>query len=167
LLIPDSLKLWKTCLTLYECGVAHAAQIDVLFFSEDRIDVGLLHLYERMRIGYNKGFPSSIWATGSTVRVNQTLQLGTETGVTGSPLTYWVNGVKGGNAQLGTVDSNGLYTAPALVPTPDNSVTITSLANAFPQDTPGMVKVSVLNPIPIINSVTPSSFSEGRTDRSG
>jgi len=95
------------------------------------------------------------------VRVSQTLQLGTETGVTGSPLTYWVNGVKGGNAQFGTVDSKGLYTAPALVPTPDNSVTITSLANAFPQDTPGMAKVSVLNPIPIINSVTPSMFSEG------
>ncbi len=111
--------------------------------------------------GYDNGFPSSIWTTGSTVRVNQTLQLGTETGVTGSPLTYWVNGVKGGNAQFGTVDSKGLYTAPALVPTPDNSVTITSLANAFPQDTPGMAKVSVLNPVPIINSVTPSTFSEG------
>lgn len=111
--------------------------------------------------GYDKGFPSSIWTTGSTVRVSQTLQLGTETGVTGSPLTYWVNGVKGGNAQFGTVDSKGLYTAPALVPTPDNSVTITSLANAFPQDTPGMAKVSVLNPIPIISSVTPSMFSEG------
>jgi uncharacterized protein (DUF1800 family) len=111
--------------------------------------------------GYDKGFPSSIWAIGSTVRVSLTLQLGTETGVTGSPLTYWVNGVKGGNAQLGTVDSKGLYTAPAVVPTPDNSVTITSLANAFPQDTPGMVKISVLNPIPIINSVTPSTFSEG------
>jgi hypothetical protein len=35
---------------------------------------------------YDKGFPSSIWATDSTVRVSQTL--GTETGVTGSPLTY-------------------------------------------------------------------------------
>jgi hypothetical protein len=64
--------------------------------------------------GYDKDFPSSIWATGSTVRVSQTLQLGTETGVTGSPLTYWVNGVKGGNAQFGTVDSSDLYTAPAL-----------------------------------------------------
>jgi uncharacterized protein (DUF1800 family) len=113
--------------------------------------------------GYDKGFPSSIWVPGSTVRVSQTLQLSTETGVTGSPLTFWVNGVQGGNAQVGTIDKNGLYTAPAIVPTPDNSVTITSLANAFPQDTPGMVKVSVLNPIPIINSVTPSGFPEGMT----
>src|SRR5271170_6166124 len=113
--------------------------------------------------GFDKGFPSSIWAPGSAVRVSQTLQLSTETSITGSLLTFWVNGVQGGNAQFGTIDKNGLYTAPAVVPTPDNSVTITSLATAFPHDTPGMVKVSVLNPIPIINSVTPSGFSEGIT----
>jgi uncharacterized protein (DUF1800 family) len=111
--------------------------------------------------GYDKGFPSSIWVSEGAVRVNQTMQLGTETSITGSALTYWVNGVQGGNAQFGMVDKNGLYTAPAVVPTPDNSVTITSLANAFPHDTPGMVKASVPNPIPIINSVTPSSFPEG------
>ncbi len=112
--------------------------------------------------GFDRGYPSYIAAPGSAVRVNQTLQLTTETKVTGSPMSFWVNGVLGGDAKVGTIDSNGLYTAPALVPSP-NTVTITSLATKFPQDIPGSVAVSVLNPIPIINTVTPSSFSEGTT----
>ncbi len=110
--------------------------------------------------GFDKGYPSYIAAPGSAVRVNQTLQLSTESKVTGSPMTFWVNGVQGGDATVGTIDANGLYTAPAIVPTP-NAVTITSLATNFPGDIPGSVTVSVLNPIPIINTVNPSSFSEG------
>ena len=43
----------------------------------------------------------------------------------GSPMTFYVNGIQGGNAELGTVDSKGLYTAPAIVPVP-NTVTITA-----------------------------------------
>jgi uncharacterized protein (DUF1800 family) len=110
--------------------------------------------------GFDKGYPSYIATPSGAVRVNQTLQLSTQSKVTGSPMNFWVNGVQGGDATVGTVDANGLYTAPAIVPT-SNSVTITSLATNFPGDTPGSVTVNVLNPIPIINSVTPSSFSEG------
>jgi uncharacterized protein (DUF1800 family) len=110
--------------------------------------------------GFDKGYPSFISAPNSTVRVSQTLQLSTQSKTTGSPMSFWVNGVLGGDAKVGTIDSNGLYTAPTAVPAP-NVVTITSLATNFPGDTPGSVTVSVLNPIPIITSVTPSSFSEG------
>jgi uncharacterized protein (DUF1800 family) len=113
--------------------------------------------------GFQKGFPSYISAPNNVLRVGQTVQLTTETAITGSPVAFWVNGVPGGNAELGTVDSNGLYTAPAITPSPNNTVTITSLATQFPQDTPGLVTVSVLNPIPIVNSVTPSGFTEGTT----
>jgi uncharacterized protein (DUF1800 family) len=111
--------------------------------------------------GFDKGYPSFISAPNSAVRVSQTLQLSTQSKTTGSPMSFWVNGVLGGDAKVGTIDSNGLYTAPANVPTPNNTVTITSLATNFPQDTPGSVTVSVLNPIPIITTVTPSSFTEG------
>ena len=111
--------------------------------------------------GFDKGYPSFISAPSTTVRVNQTIQLTTQSATTGSPMNFWVNGVLGGSDTLGTVDSKGLYTAPAIIPTPSNTVTITSLATAFPQDTPGSVTVSVLNPIPIIKTVTPGSFSEG------
>lgn len=111
--------------------------------------------------GFVKGYPSRISMPSSTVRVNQTIQLATQSAITGSPMSFWVNGVLGGNAELGTIDSKGLYTAPTLIPTPSNAVTITSLATNFPQDTPGSVTISVLNPIPIITTVTPATFSEG------
>ena len=61
---------------------------------------------------------------------------------------------------LGTVDSNGLYTAPAIVPVP-NSVTITATSVDHPTFPQGSASVSVLNPIPIVNTVTPSTFPEG------
>lgn len=111
--------------------------------------------------GFDKGYASFISAPSSTVRVGQTLQLSTQTKITGSPMSFWVNGVLGGDAKVGTIDSNGLFTAPATVPSPSNVVTITSLATNFPNDTPGSVTISVLNPIPIITTVTPSSFTEG------
>ncbi len=111
--------------------------------------------------GFDKGYASFISAPSATVRVSQTLQLSTQTKTTGSPVSFWVNGVLGGDATVGTIDSNGLYTAPAAIPTPTNVVTITSLATNFPQDTPGSVTVSVLNPIPIISTVAPGTFTEG------
>ena len=111
--------------------------------------------------GFKKGFPSQISAATNSVRVNQTVQLSNESVITGSPMTYWVNGIKGGNSTIGTIDSNGLYTAPAITPLPDNTVTITSLATKFPNDTPGSVAIAVLNPIPIISGVTPSALTEG------
>jgi uncharacterized protein (DUF1800 family) len=113
--------------------------------------------------GFAPSFPGAVTAPVSAVRVNQTVQLITNSVITQSPMAFSVNGVPGGNAKFGTVDSKGVYTAPAIVPTPINTVTITSVATLFPQDPAGSVTLSVLNPVPIIDSVTPSSFSEGTT----
>ncbi len=102
-----------------------------------------------------------ISTTASTIRVNQQIQIVNNEKITGVPLTFYVNGIAGGNAQLGTIDSNGLYTAPAIVPVPNN-ITITSASSnaAYP---PGQAALAVLNPIPILSSVTPTGFSEGVT----
>ena len=70
---------------------------------------------------------AAISASSSTIRVNQQIKLTTHWQLPGSVLTFSVNGVPGGNAELGTVDASGMYTAPAIVPVP-NSVTITSVA---------------------------------------
>src|SRR5271170_493860 len=43
--------------------------------------------------------------------------------MTGKSWTWSVNGIAGGNATLGTIDANGNYSAPALLPTP-NTITI-------------------------------------------
>ncbi len=103
-----------------------------------------------------------ILASGSTVRVTQQLQITPKQLFTGDHLTYSVNGVAGGNAEFGTITSAGLYTAPAVVPTP-NTVTITATSAVFPTAAPGSVAVQVWNPVPVLGAVTPSTFSEGTT----
>ena len=79
---------------------------------------------------------------------------------TEAPVTWSVNGIPGGNADIGTISSTGLYTAPAIVPLPNNQVTIGSSAEIYPSSK-GSYGVSVLNPIPIVTTITPGSFSEG------
>ena len=46
-------------------------------------------------------------------------------------VTWQVNGVAGGNSSVGTIDATGLYTAPAIVPSPA-SVTVTAVLQANP-----------------------------------
>jgi uncharacterized protein (DUF1800 family) len=111
--------------------------------------------------GLAPGFASYIASPTNTLRVNQTVQLANNAAFTGSPMVYSVNGVVGGNDKLGTVDSNGVYTAPAIVPVPSNTVVITAQATNYPKDTPGSVTLNVWNPIPIIGSATPANFAEG------
>jgi len=112
--------------------------------------------------GVNPDMAAYITSTQNTLRVGETAQIDRiAANITGTALVYSVNGVQGGDAKFGTVDSNGVYTAPAIVPSPNNVVTITSVAANFPNGKPGSVAFTVLNPIPVINSVTPSTFPEG------
>lgn len=46
-------------------------------------------------------------------------------------VTWQVNGVSGGSATVGTIDTNGLYTAPVVIPNPA-SVTITAFLQSAP-----------------------------------
>ena len=108
------------------------------------------------------GYFTAISAASGTIRVNQQIQIVNNAKKTGVPLIFSVNGIVGGDGELGTVDGNGVYTAPAIVPIP-NTVTITSVASKFPSYPPGSVTLGVLNPIPVLGSVTPSGFSEGTT----
>src|SRR3984885_5300873 len=97
---------------------------------------------------------SAISAGGNNLRVTQTMQLKTE-----APVTWSVNGIPGGNSDIGTVSSSGVYTAPAIVPLPNNQVTIESSSEIYPSK--GSYNVSVLNPIPIVTNIAPGAFSEG------
>jgi len=106
---------------------------------------------------------AAISAASSTIRVNQQLQFNAVRPFPTDHLTYFVNGVEGGNAQTGTISSTGLYTAPAVVPTPNNTVTVTATSALFPTAPAGSVAVQVWNPIPVLGAVTPSAFTEGTT----
>lgn len=102
---------------------------------------------------------------GTDVRVNNTLNFGlTVEGTTNPAVTLQVNGVPGGNSMIGTavVNSDGsiTYTAPAVVPAPNDVVqlTITSVDNP----TVSLAQnISVMNPIPILTSASPMSFNPG------
>ena len=105
---------------------------------------------------------AAISASSNYVRVNDHLQLKSNGLLLGSGLTFYVNGIRGGNAAVGTIDGAGVYTAPALVPTP-YTVKITSTSNTYPTAPPGSLALQIWNPIPVIDAVTPSGFSEGTT----
>jgi hypothetical protein len=51
-------------------------------------------------------------------------------GTSNTAVTWQVNGVTGGNASAGTIDANGLYTAPAVVHTPNNPVMVSAVSQA-------------------------------------
>ena len=112
--------------------------------------------------GGNLSNVAAISVPSSTVRVNQQLQLIAKSLAPGQGMLFSVNGVPGGNDVFGTITSTGLYTAPAIIPTPD-SVTITGTSKVFPSAPPGSATLTIWNPIPVIGAVTPSAFSEGTT----
>jgi|HubBroStandDraft_6_1064221.scaffolds.fasta_scaffold02109_6 hypothetical protein len=72
--------------------------------------------------------------TGAVVALGATQQFqATVTGSTDTAVTWEVNGVANGNAISGTVSGTGLYTAPAVMPSPA-SVTVTAISQVNPGD---------------------------------
>jgi uncharacterized protein (DUF1800 family) len=67
--------------------------------------------------------------------------------------TWSVNGVPGGNPTLGTINSNGLYTVPVIIPGPTVTISVTSVDD--PTKSASAV-LSLLNPQPLITSAPAS-----------
>jgi uncharacterized protein (DUF1800 family) len=77
----------------------------------------------------------------------------------GSEVTWSVNGVVGGNATVGTIDNQGLYSAPAVIPTTASiTVTATSTVNGLVS---GEAAVSLENPIPAVQGAQPNPLTVG------
>lgn len=96
----------------------------------------------------------------ATVRAGSTQAFtATVTGSANTSVTWAVNGIAGGNAIVGTIRTDGLYTAPANLPNP-NTVTVTasSVADSTKQGSTG---VTLQNPIPVLSTVTPNSIGIG------
>jgi hypothetical protein len=94
----------------------------------------------------------------ASVRTSRSQQL--TASVTGAPntVTWSVNWIPGGDTAVGTVDTNGLYLAPAAVPSPAN-VTVRAASTVSPTST-GSSSVTIL-PLPSISSISPSPVSVG------
>jgi len=90
-------------------------------------------------------------ASTATVRAEDSAQV-TAAASDGTPLTglrWAVNGVPGGSATFGTIDTAGKYTAPASIPA-DNRISITATADQGS----GSVELALWNPVPVIASVS-------------
>src|SRR5437879_12886135 len=67
--------------------------------------------------GLDSGIPPSAKPTAATVCTRDNLQfIATITRSSNTPVKWFVNEIEGGNATLGTISTNGLYTAPATPP---------------------------------------------------
>jgi arylsulfate sulfotransferase len=93
----------------------------------------------------------------AVVLTGQTQPMTLTAGSGGSASVTWsVNNVAGGNSVFGTIDSNGLYTAPAVPPFP-NFVVVRAVTSSGT----GLAVLTIGNPAPSLASVTPSGATAG------
>lgn len=76
-------------------------------------------------------------------------------------LTWSVNGVAGGNNTAGTVTSQGVYTVPAALPSP-NVVQVKAQSVTDPRAS-ATATVTLLNPVPYLSDVQPRNINTGLT----
>jgi uncharacterized protein (DUF1800 family) len=82
------------------------------------------------------------------------------TASTSSSTWIWsVNGTAGGSSAVGTIDANGLYTAPVALPNPPTEQITASTGDGT--STAGSATVALENPVPVLTSVSPSLISVG------
>jgi uncharacterized protein (DUF1800 family) len=102
----------------------------------------------------------SISPTSATVRLDSTHQFSRSlSGASNTAVTWSVNGVDGGNATVGAISTEGLYTPPVNMPNPTSvTVRVTSVANPtkFANAT-----VNLQYPVPTTSSITPGDLNIG------
>ncbi|MGD0963898.1 MAG: DUF1800 family protein [Candidatus Acidiferrales bacterium] len=83
----------------------------------------------------------------------------TVAGTSNTAVTWSVNGTVGGSAATGLINTSGQYTAPASVPT--NNVMSVQAALVSAPTVQGTSLVTLLNPIPVVTSVSPQIIGVG------
>jgi hypothetical protein len=103
--------------------------------------------------------PVAVTPAKVSVQAGQTQQFnGTVSFSTNTKVAWQVNGVAGGNSSVGTIDANGLYTAPSAIPSP-NPVTVTAVAAADTSKTAS--SVVTITPPPIVISPATAVLAAG------
>jgi uncharacterized protein (DUF1800 family) len=104
--------------------------------------------------GSSQGYSIVVTPGTATLPGLATQQFTATTNDGSRPTLVWsINGVAEGNATLGTVSASGLYTAPEFPPVPNN-IKISATDNVDASKT-GSSAVTLNNPIPVLNSVSP------------
>ena len=83
----------------------------------------------------------------------------TVNGTTDQTVTWVVNGVQGGDSQVGYISNAGVYVAPDNLPS-GNSVTVMAVPEADTTKS-GNATVSLRNPTPVLTTVSPSTIGPG------
>jgi hypothetical protein len=81
------------------------------------------------------------------------------TGTANQGVTWYVNGIVGGNATVGTITGTGVYSAPAILTNP-NTITV-SATSAADSGASGTSDVTLWNATPVLSGVTPATFTAG------
>ena len=114
--------------------------------------------------GGGSSTPPTLKVTPATVSLRAAAQpstqtfKGAETGVKTPATSYtWaLTGAEGVTGSLGILSSTGVYTPPAVPPVPNNvTVTATDAANKLA----GTAVITVLNPAPVISSLTTNNIT--------
>jgi hypothetical protein len=102
----------------------------------------------------------SVSPTTANIRAGSTFAFtATVTGNSNTSVTWAVNGTAGGSSTIGTIDSNGNYTAPAALPNP-NTVTVTATSVASTSASASSA-VTLMNPTPTLVGTNPASIGTG------
>lgn len=102
----------------------------------------------------------TIYPTSAAVRVNANQQFSAAiNGKSNSTAIWSVNGVVGGNSNVGLVSGTGLFTGPVALTSPTVTVRATD-----PADSSSFVEavVTVLNPAPGLVNITPTTINTGK-----
>jgi hypothetical protein len=102
----------------------------------------------------------TVTPASSQLRLNAKVQFSATVSNNSNKTVSWsVNGIAGGNAAIGKVDSTGLYQAPKILPSPNSiSVEATSAADSTVS---ANASVTLENPVPTVISVSPASITVG------
>jgi hypothetical protein len=106
------------------------------------------------------GDPVTVSPSTASVAASATQQFSASVifSTTNTAVTWQVNGVEGGNSTVGTINKDGLYTAPNTVPSP-NTVTVTAVAKAD-SSRKGTATITVTPP-PIVISPSNAVIAAG------
>lgn len=133
------MRLWKSSLILLGCALAGGCNSSGS---------------KNKKLTVTVGPPAASVALQSTVQFTATVINATDTTV-----VWKVNDVVGGNSTVGTISTNGLYTAPAAVPNP-TTVTVKAVSNAN-SSVSGTATVTLISGINISLAPTTATMGTG------
>jgi len=111
------------------------------------------------------GVAVTISPAAQSVAVNATQQFtASVTGNTNTTVAWSVNGTAGGNSTLGTISNAGLYTAPAVIPTP-NPVTVKATSAADATQFASATVTVTANPITVAITPAPARVATAGTQQ--